>query len=226
MRCFCTILALLGLAGTACSEDKVAIGNAKELREFLTAGRPAVSIEALASQRGCGPSGCSIDIGGVSIDREKGVLLDAVNKKQVQIRPQVAGELPDLDWEPLGGFAVSRAGKRWGTCLEFSHSGLGKSGRYQRWTTVMLVPWMDANPGNVAYRFVGYWAGCDVLTGGEKADEISLPTVEWDKGSNESSLQIVWHSCTASGCKASKDTRTVNEDADSETGALIVGAKP
>ncbi len=226
MRRFYAIFALLGLAGAACSADKVAIGNAKALREFVTAGRSTVAIEALASQRGCGPNGCSIDMGGVSIEREKGRLLDAKNKKPIQIQPQIAGELPDLDWEPLGGFAVSRDRKPWGICLELGHAGLGKSGRYQRWTSVMLIPQSEAPSSEVAYRFVGYWAGCDLLTEGEKADEISLPVIESDKGSKEPSLQLVWHSCTASGCKASKDPRTVSEDADSETGTLLVGAKP
>lgn len=226
MRRLLMILSLLGLAGIACSEDKLIIENARDLKDLLTAGRPALSNEALAAQRGCGPGGCSIEMGGVSIDREKGALLDLASKKPIQIQPQVAGELPELDWEPLGGFAISSVGKRWGSCLEFSHAGLGKSGRYQRWTSVVLVPWLDSHPSGSAYRFVGYWAGCDLLTAGDKADTINLPVIEQNKNGKEPSLQLVWHACTDSGCKSSIDPRAVREDEDSETGTLILAPKP
>lgn len=218
------IMGLWGLAGTACSGEGITLSNARQLREFLTTGRPSVTAEASAAQRGCGPEGCRIDIGGVSIDREHGLLVGTENKHSILIRPQVAGELPELDWEPLGGFAVSVAGQHWGSCLEFSHAGLGKSGRYQRWTSVILVPWLNTYPGSIAYRFVGYWAGCDLILAGDKPGEIRMPVIQrQEKPGAAPSLQIVWHTCTALACQPNQDRRAVTEDINSDAGALIVG---
>lgn len=225
MRVAALILALAALVETACSDDSAIIGNATALRGFLLNGRNPVSLEPLTAQRGCGPSGCSIDIGGLSILREQGMLQDVSSKMTLQIQAQTAGDLPELDWEPLGSFAVSSAGKPWGTCLEFTHIGLGKSGRFQRWGSVMLIPMVQAQPMTIAYRFVGYWVGCDMLSAGEQADEVSLPSIEWSSAVEGQPLQLVWHNCTISGCQVVKDHRTVREVDDSETGALRIGSK-
>lgn len=214
-------LMMLALAPFAYADNIKVIGNATELRELLLIEHKAAQIASQIPQRGCGSSGCSIDIAGVSIMQDVGVLLDPKTKKQIEIKPQSSGDLPEIDWEPLGGYAVTRSGKSWGACLEFTHTGLGKSGRFQRWASVLLVPYA----GQIAYRFVGYWAGCDVLMEGDKEDEINLPIIEPALGNKDQLLNIIWHSCSKLACKAKEDPRTVREDSSSETGALAIGSK-
>ena len=153
----------------------------------------------------------------------EGVLLDFVSKKTIQVSKQTSGKLPKVDWEVLGGYAINHSGKRWGTCLEFTHVGLGKSGSFQRWSSVFLIPWQDSKPGFIAYRFVGYWAGCDALSEGTKPGEVSLPTLEPLK---EGGMQILWHSCTPQGCTTAKDNRKISEDSTSERGTLMIQPMP
>ncbi len=124
-------LALGFVEQTASAEPVKVLQNARALRDFLVAGRQAATIEPVVAERGCGPINCSIDLDGVSILRNRGVVLDAATRKPLKIRQQTAGKLPTLDWQPLRGFSVSHVGRRWGTCLEFTHAGLGKSGRLQ-----------------------------------------------------------------------------------------------
>ncbi len=220
----CLLVTLVSLAFIEVShanETKV-IDNASALNELLVNKNPLVSIKPIAAQRGCGPEVCSIDIDGLSILRDQGGLLESSRKNKIEIKPQTSGELPEIDWDPLGGFAVSRNGKRWGTCLEFTHSGLGKSGSLQRWSSVILVPWADSHPSLIAFRFVGYWAGCDVLMEGVEENEVNLPVIEHVNANKDKSLHILSYTCSALGCKTNEDTRKVREDADSESGALII----
>ncbi len=219
---FCVLLAL---TQTACSAESRIIENATALRDVLISGKQHVSLEALASQRGCGPNGCSIDLGPISILHEQGMMRDRLNKTPIQIQAQFTGELPELDWEPIGGFAVSSGGKPWGICLEFTHTGLGKSGSFQRWSSVILVPSAEANIHTIAYRFVGYWAGCDMLVEGENSDMVSLPVVEWENPVEKQKMVIRWHNCNVHSCQVDQDAKSVAEDAKSETGALIIESK-
>jgi hypothetical protein len=108
-----------------------------------------------------------------------------------------------------------------GTCLEFGHTGLGKSGTFQRWGSVVLVP----RNGAVAHRFVGYWASCGALTEGGNPVEIVLPTIEpVTLGGDE--LRILWHHCISNDCTATSDYRSVHRDAGSDSGALSFDTRP
>lgn len=213
------------LTQTACSAEPRIVENATALRDLLITGKSPVSLETLPAQRGCGPGGCSIDLGPVAILREQGMLQYRLSKNSIQIQAQSSGDLPELDWEPIGGFSVSSSGKPWGICLEFTHTGLGKSGSFQRWSSVILVPFAEANSHNIAYRFVGYWAACDMLVEGQSSDMVSLPVVEWWKAGEKKQLVIHWHNCDASSCQVDQDARSVAEDVSSETGALIIESK-
>lgn len=222
LNCAVIILIAISFIEVAHANEAKVIDNASALNELLVNKHPLVSIKPIAAQRGCGPEVCSIDIDGLSIPRDQGSLFESSHKNRIEIKPQTSGELPEIDWDPLGAFAVSRNGKRWGTCLELTHTGLGKSGRFQRWTSLILVPWVDLHPSNVAFRFVGYWAGCDVLTEGAKENEINLPIIEHVNTNKDQSLQILSYTCSASACQANEDTRKVREDTESERGALII----
>lgn len=197
-------------------------GNASDLRDFLMAGHRAAKIQQVAAERGCGPTDCSVDIDGLSIKRQRGVIqrIYGSQVRLIQYGPGAPKDLPEMDWDPIAGFKVFRTGKRWGTCLEFSHEGIGKSGRYQRWTSVVLVPWKESRLPTVAHRFVGYWAGCDALAEGARAGEVMLPIIE-TAAAGSSRLHIVWHHCTMKRCIKVEDARLVSGEPGSESGVFL-----
>ncbi|PZN83490.1 MAG: hypothetical protein DM484_04280 [Candidatus Methylumidiphilus alinenensis] len=214
-------LGLMISATLPCVARDLTVGNATELRTFLLTGRHALAIEPIPAQRGCGPGGCSIDLGSVSIVPNKGKLLDLTSNKTIKIRQQTSGTLPKLDWDPFGAYTVKYSGTQWGTCLEFTHAGLGKSGSFQRWISVILIPRQDSKPAPIAYRFIGYWASCDVIMEGRQPSEAILATLEpVAKASDQ--LQIIWHSCTSLGCTTTKDSRIVSKVPSSENGSLQI----
>jgi hypothetical protein len=128
--------------------------------------------------------------------------------------------LPDLDWTPTDAYRVTAGGQRWGTCMEFTHAGIGKSGVYQRWVSVVLVPFNGAQPAGTAHRFVGYWAGCDSLQAAASAGQVTLPVIEHGEPKAEKPLRLVKHQCTAKGCEGVIDLRAVNGDPAGPDGAL------
>jgi hypothetical protein len=129
-----------------------------------------------------------------------------------------------MNWNPIQGFKVSRAGRRWGTCLWFSHTGIGESGHYQRWNSVVLVPWKGSRPGSVAHRFAGYWLDCDFLAEGNKPGEAILPIIE-PTAAGSSRLHIVWQRCTAEHCIKIEDSRRVSGAPWAEDPNLVIGGE-
>lgn len=207
------------------------------------AGRRPAKIEEASHISGCIATGCNIDdpndlpnciptncntaIDGLVIMRDKELLRREGEESRIVLQHHGPGnpkDLPAVDWTPNRGFRVFRAGSRWGTCLEFSHAGMGKSGRYQRWASVVLVPWQDGQPASVAHRFVGYWAGCDSLAEGDEEGEVKLPIVE-PVATGSRRLHLVWHHCTAKRCVKVKDPRTVSGRPGSEDGTLLIKGK-
>jgi len=202
------------------------VTNARDLRDQLMSGHRPAKIEAVSPERSCSATDCSVDVERLSIFRKSGVM-QRTGGRRIQLKqygPIDAAELPEIDWDPIGSFRVFRSGKQWGTCLEFGHTGIGKSGRFQRWTSVVLVPWKGPRSKPVAFRFVGYWAGCDYLVDGAKAGEISLPTIE-SSATDGAHLSIVWHHCSLESCVKVKDPRIVNGDPGSESGALVINGQ-
>lgn len=222
MRHALLVSALLVFASFEVLADGIA-GNAHDLRDLLMTGYQPAKIVAITAERGCGPVECSIDIDGLSILRERGVMR-RVGGSQIRLKQYGPGEqkdLPEMDWEPIEGFKVYLAGRRWGTCLEFGHEGIGKSGRYQRWTSVVLVPWKGHRPSLVAHRFVGYWAGCDSLAEGGRAGEVIVPIIE-PVTTGSSRLHIVRQQCTMKRCIKVEDARVVSGDPGGESGAVEI----
>jgi hypothetical protein len=207
------------------------IANAAELVQQLAVG-PAVTLTSIKRISGCGPKGCSVNVERVSVvradDEKPGELQSSTGAKirLVEHRPADGRELPDLDWSPLRAFEVHNGKQRWGSCLEFTHEGLGKSGVQQRWTSVVLVPFKGDRPGATAHRFVGYWAGCESLRGAEKAQAVTLPLVEPAAAGAAHPLHLMQYACTRESCTGREDPRPVKGDPGSTTGELMIGAAP
>ncbi len=209
----------------AATAGNTTVQNATDLRALLIAGRTPVRLEAVAADLGCPAEGCGAWVDGLVIWRDSGRITDTARRALLTVT-RLPDRAPDVDWTPLDSQKVFAAGKRWGTCLEFTHTGLGKSGRFQRWTSVVLVPWADGKPGASAYRFVGYWTGCDSLTEGPVAGEVTLPQIEAPLPAEPNANitpRLVQHICTASACRTQADSRPVNFVQGSETGAMRVG---
>lgn len=185
------------------------VSNASELRDALRGGAQAAELQDIPLDSGCGPAGCVVDIGPLRIQREQGVL-QRIDGRALHWQAQPG--LPELDWSPLGAYQVTATGKPWGICLELSHSGLGKSGVYQRWGSVILVP----ADGDQAYRLVGYWAGCDNLQDGGEG-QVMLPIVSQQPGHN---LQVQNYGCDTHTCEIQPFPANVGGDPSSETGVL------
>ena len=202
-------LLLLTLAASAAHADTT-VSNATELRDALRGSAQAAQLQDIPLDSGCGPAGCVVDIGPLRIQREQG-LLQRIDGSPLYWQQQPG--LPELDWSPLGAYQVTAAGKPWGICLELSHSGLGKSGVYQRWSSVVLVP----ADGDQAYRLVGYWAGCDSLQASVEAGQVMLPIVSQNA---EHRLQVQNYHCNPQTCEPQPSAATIIGDPNSATGAL------
>ena len=222
LRPSCATL-LLALTVASASSTEVAC-NARELRDLLTP-LPPVELKSATVERDCGLSGCRMKTERMIIRPDSNHLRQAEGG-EIRLKTYQSDDglsLPDLDWDPLGSYQVFSAGRRWGSCLEFSHAGLGKSGSWQRWSSVLLLPWKNSRPGRMAYRFAGYWLGCDFLTPGDRPGEIVLHAVE-PVAASTTTLRIVQHHCDASDCHRMLDGRQVAPVPGSGTGALSVEA--
>lgn len=202
-------LLLLTLATSAAHADTTA-SNATQLRDALRGSAPAAELQDIPLDSGCGPAGCVVDIGPLRIQREQG-LLQRIDGSPLHWQAQSG--LPELDWSPLGAYQVTATGKPWGICLELSHSGLGKSGVYQRWSSVVLVP----ADGDQAYRLVGYWAGCDSLQTGAEAGHVVLPIISQQA---DHGLHVLNYHCDPHTCEAQPSAISVEGDPNSETGVM------
>jgi len=191
------------------SHAAATVNNATELRDALRGGAQAAELHDIPLDSGCGPAGCVVDVGPLRIQREQG-LLQRIDGRPLHWQEQPG--LPELDWSPLGAYQVTAAGKPWGICLELSHAGLGKSGVYQRWSSLVLVP----TDGDQAYRLVGYWAGCDNLQAGDEG-QVMLPIVSQQAGHG---LQVQNYGCNTQTCEIQPFPGNVGGDPNGETGAL------
>lgn len=220
-------VSLAGVLFTACAAQADTVArNATELRDALRGNAPAAVLEPLKTEGWCGPQGCFVDAGELRIDRDKGGFARAEGGKKLQVveHKALGGDaLPDLDWTPTDAYRVMAGGQRWGSCLEFSHAGVGKSGTFQRWTSVVLVPFNGATPGATAHRFVGYWTGCDSLVTGATTGTLSLRVVERSEPKADKPLRLVAYQCSARGCEGQVDRRAVNgEPGNAQDGTLTI----
>lgn len=196
--------------------------NATELSALLKAGREPVTLDEQRFERGCHGDLCSMSWQDLIFRTAPGGIRHATGRalRLVSHGADAKRPLPDLDWEPLAGYQVSVSGRRWGSCFELSHAGLGKSGSAQRWTSVILVPQGRAQ----AHRFVGYFSGCDALVQTAKRAEVALPMVS-HAAAAAPGWQVVWQVCGARSCRSLPDARQVQAVADDPGGALVLSAK-
>jgi hypothetical protein len=192
-------------------------GNTDELTRVLGQARKPATLNALSMVQGCGPVGCGVTLGGLVIDTDTGSVRRSNGRLLSWVPTGAVADLAEVNWEPLRGYGVRHAGRNWGQCLEFAHTGLGNSGRAQRWRTLALVP----ADGRTAYRFTGYWAACAALVQGTQAGEIILPTVE-PVQPGASALRLVWNHCDVRRCVRDIDTRSVEGNPGSEDGRLTL----
>jgi hypothetical protein len=218
--CAAVVLALAGLGpGGTCGA--AAAGNATEWRDLLLAGRVPATLEALATERGCGPAGCVVDVGGYTIDRDRGLIRTASGRaiKLENVAADAGAGLPPLDWDPVAAYRVRHGSRAWGLCLEMAHTGLARSGRLQRWTSVILLP--AAPSPHLAYRFVGYWLGCDSLSSAAATAPPELPVVS--AAAAGQGLTLVWQVCDPRRCRPRPDPRPVTLAADAAAALLQLG---
>ena len=221
--------ALAGSLFVACAAHADAVArNATELRDLLRGTATPAALEPIKTEGWCGPQGCFVDVDELRLDRDKGGFAKAPGGKQFVLveHKAMGGEpLPDIDWTSTDAYRVTAGGQRWGSCMEFTHTGIGKSGVYQRWVSVVLVPFNGGKPAGTAHRFVGYWAGCDSLQTAA-AGQVVLPIVEHGEPMASKPLRLVNQQCSAKGCDGEIDRRVIDGDPRSESGTVtITGAK-
>lgn len=221
--------ALAGSLFVACAAHADAVArNATELRDALRGSAAAAALAPVKTEGWCGPQGCFVDAGELRIDRDKGGLVRADGGKRIALiehKPLGGEALPDLDWTPTDAYQVTSGGQRWGLCLEFTHAGIGKSGVYQRWVSVVLVPFSGDKPAGTAHRFVGYWAGCDSLQAGSAAGQVALPVIERGEPKGPKPVRLVNYQCSAKGCEGKVDERVVDGDPVGESGGMSIRAR-
>jgi hypothetical protein len=211
--------------GNASAGEQGIAGNAAELHELLVGDRPPVELQTINPQRGCGPAGCRIDVGDVSIAIGKGTLTHRITRADgrqeialVEHRASGAETWPDIDWPPLRSYRVNLGGMPWGLCMEFSHAGMGRSGSAQRWRSLVLLPDRADETGSSApssaHRFMGYWALCRNLTQATRPGHVELPMVEAitsaDSAAATQKLVLRIHDCDAQGCSSTADPRAIH----------------
>jgi len=220
--------ALAGSLFAACAAHADAVArNATELRDLLRGSATPTVLEPIKTEGWCGPQGCFVDVGELRLDRDKGGFAKAPGGKQlvlVQHKPMGVESLPDIDWTSTDAYRVMAGGQRWGTCMEFTHTGIGKSGVYQRWTSVVLVPFSGDKPAGPTHRFVGYWAGCDSLQAAS-AGQVLLPVIERGEPKAAKPVRLVNYQCSAKGCEGKVDERIVDGDPAGENGGMSIRAK-
>ncbi len=203
-----------------------AVTSATELRNILNTSASTATSTEIQIESGCGPAGCMIEVDQLQIQRDKGFFEhEGKPLRLIEHKPTVRWVLPEMDWTPVAAYKISTGGKPWGTCLEFAHSGIGKSGVHQRWSSVVLVPFHGGKPVDAAHRFVGYWTGCDSLEVGGTPHQIVLPLVEPAPAGMSPSLRIRQYLCTAQGCELREDPRQVHGNPSGESGVLMIDGR-
>lgn len=221
----CLLLAAALPAGAA--GDTAA--DATALRDLLRGTAAVPTLAAIRPESGCSPSACFVDIGQLRLRRGPHgaagwTRADGRRIRVVEHRRAGTAAWPAMDPAPLGAYAVRVGERRWGSCIEFASTGIGKSGVHQRWTHVVLVPDRGGRPGALAHRFLGYWSGCDALQATAAAGELALPVVERAAAGAPRPLEIAVYRCGAQGCRRGADARRVEGDPAGATGALTIPA--
>jgi hypothetical protein len=184
-------------------------------------GQVPASLAPLPQEQGCfTPDHCQTRVGTLSMDQRDGALRWDGGPRFRARTSQPSRDLPVPDWTPLDAFAVSSHGKPWGVCMTLAHEGLGRSGSFQRWTSVVLVP-LAAKGRPVAHRWVGYWATCEALVQGDSASQVRLPVLEAPSGPGQT-WPLRWQVCEGRSCITQVDLRRVVPQPGADDGALLI----
>jgi hypothetical protein len=166
---------------------------------------------------GCTPMRCSVRVGAVEWMGETQELR-AVQGERIELASAGVGTAATLADRPFAAERVLTSHGEWGLCLALSHEGLGQSGRFQRWVTLLLVPFERGVPRASGSRLTGYWASCEALQLGEGSGEIELPLVE-PAGRTEDGLVLNRYRCAQSGCSRLPGDAPIRVEVD-ESGEL------
>jgi hypothetical protein len=219
------VLALMVvLAPMALRAASVARSDA-ELASQLRQGQPPADLVPVQRESWCGPKGCGVDLGPLSVPRDEPGLRQQGRRVPLRTLALHHRALPDMDRDPVQGFEVRMGDKRWGMCLEFAHAGLGKSGTFQRWRSVVLAPAGPDGRVRQAYRVMGYWAGCEHLhTSLVGPPSLEMPVIE--PADQAGRWQLAHYRCSAQGCARRADARTVLPLPGSEAGEVVITTGP
>jgi len=169
---------------------------------------------------GCTPMRCSVQLGPLEWvgDTQE---LRVIGGDQITVAN--AGIGPALDLARFQDVAaiVRSQGEVWGQCIEMLHEGLGQSGRFQRWTTLMIVPFEHGKPRTAASRLTGYWASCAALQVGGRPGDIEVPLIE-PAGRAEDALVLNRYRCDAEGCTRLPQARPQRMRVDEESVLRLV----
>lgn len=198
--------------------ETITLLSGNDLRQFLTEGDETVFLKKESIDTGCleGESACFYFFDDIRISQEKEALYKD-NRPLTLVSYPIETQTPDLNRDPLAAYSVSVQGEHWGSCIEFSHSGLGKSGEQQRWTSTILIP-----NGNTekAFKTTGYhWyqPSCEFLTAPAHAPE-QLILSEISR-SNTTPIQyaLYRYTCTVMGCSTVTGTEGISVSSEAVT---------
>jgi len=212
--------ALIGCSPAWAATGRV-VDSTQDWLQVVQTGQVPASLTPLPLVQGCfTPDHCQTRVGTLAMDQRDGAMRwDGGPRFRVR-SSQPARDLPRPDWTPLDAFAVSSHGKPWGVCLTLAHEGLGRSGSFQRWTSVVLVPsGPKARP--VAHRWVGYWASCEALLQGASATQVRLPVLGAPLAAGQT-WPLRWQVCEGRACVTQTDNRRVVPQPGADDGALLV----
>jgi len=213
-------LAFIGCSPAWAATSRV-VDSTQDWLQVVHAGQVPASLTPLPLVQGCfTPDHCQTRVGALAIDQRDGAMRWDGGPRFLVRSAQPVRDLPRPDWTPLDAFAVSSHGQPWGVCLTLGHEGLGRSGSFQRWTSVVLVPsGPKARP--VAHRWVGYWASCEALVQGASATQVRLPVLEAPLAAGQT-WPLRWQVCEGRACVVQMDNRRVVPQPGADDGALLV----
>lgn len=100
---------------------------------------------------GCTPMRCSVRADAIEWEGESQELR-TVRGGRIELASASMGPSPRLADRPFAAERAPTSHGEWGLCLALGHDGLGSSGRGQRWTTLLLVPYGEGKPMQGAAR--------------------------------------------------------------------------
>ncbi len=197
------LIGLMPVSATA----QASASNRQELHQLLVGPTNRLVIRQLAREMGCTGSECVHRFESLAVSAG-GTRIRFANEKAIRVpRRAQAGEVLRA-LHPLAAYEIKDAsGRDLGACVEFTHGGTGRSGLAQRWTTIIWLPVKQTSrKERIAYRFFGYWAGCEFIDKSKSRNEIALTVIERKssqstRNNRSPAFEIVSYACSPVSCK-------------------------